>query len=165
MSMEIVGQSRSGKPVRITHDIRIEIFRTDVSERFAEPLCPEPEVTNIPLSTLPHLGLTEWQSFSQVQVLLPPISKMRTVVDRLQVHSDLMLFQADTSGTLQLSATNDDVSVLVEWHKLQNPPVGTSSHLHLGTSASRSHRKLVFSSSTFESGSRWTFTGAIRARS
>ncbi|KAK7691189.1 hypothetical protein QCA50_006292 [Cerrena zonata] len=101
MSMEISGQSRSGKPVRITHDIQIEVFRTDVSERFAEPLCPEPEV----------------------QVLLPPIGKVRTVVDRLQVHSDLMLFQADGSGTLQLSATNDDVSVMVEWHKLQNPPL------------------------------------------
>ena len=50
MSMEISGQSRSGKPVRITHDVRIELFRTDVSEKFAEPLCPEPEVTYILLT-------------------------------------------------------------------------------------------------------------------
>ena len=63
----------------------------------------------------------------QVQVQLPPLNKLRIIVDRLQaLQSDLMLVQADSLGTLQVSATNDDVSVMVEWHKLQNPPISAS---------------------------------------
>ena len=63
----------------------------------------------------------------QVQVQLPPLNKLRIIVDRLQaLQSDLMLVQSDSLGTLQVSATNDDVSVMVEWHKLQNPPISTS---------------------------------------
>ncbi|CAL1715890.1 unnamed protein product [Somion occarium] len=100
LTFEISGQSRSGKPVKITHDIRIELMRPEEVDKLAEPMCPEP----------------------QVQIILPPLAKMRTVVERLRVHSDLILFEANNSGSIQLTASNDTVSVKVEWHNLRNPP-------------------------------------------
>jgi len=99
LSFEIIGQSRIGKGVRITHDVRIEVMRPDSAAKLEEPLCPEPDV----------------------HILLPPLSKLRTVVEHLRSHSDYVAIRANNSGTLQLSVSTDSVKTDVTWNGLSNP--------------------------------------------
>lgn len=99
LSFEIVTQSRVGKGVRITHDVRIEVLRPDEATKLDEPLCPEPDV----------------------HILLPPLSKMRTVVERLRSHADYVAVRANNSGCLQLSVSTDSVKTDVNWNGLSNP--------------------------------------------
>ncbi|KAI0077802.1 cell cycle checkpoint [Panus rudis PR-1116 ss-1] len=99
LSFEIFGASRTGKQVKITHDVCIEIMRPNDVEKLVEPMCPEPEV----------------------QIIMPDLIKLKTVVERLRAHSDIIGVYANNSGRLQISSATESVSVKVEWNKLKNP--------------------------------------------
>lgn len=44
LSFEMVGISRSGRKVRVAHDVRIDVMRPSEVDKLREPLCPEPDV-------------------------------------------------------------------------------------------------------------------------
>ncbi|KAH8094491.1 cell cycle checkpoint [Cristinia sonorae] len=102
LSFEILGTSRSGKHMRVAHDVRIEVMRPQDVDKLQEPLCPEPDV----------------------HILLPPLAKLRTVVDHLRAHCDTIAVHANGSGKLQISVSTEDVKTDVTWTGLTNPPMG-----------------------------------------
>ncbi|KAI6099726.1 checkpoint protein Hus1/Mec3 [Pisolithus sp. B1] len=93
LSFEMFGVSRSGRKVRVTHDVRIEV------EKLREPLCPEPDV----------------------HILLPPLQKLRTIVERLRPLSDVLALRANNSGKLQMAISTDSVKVETQWIGCANP--------------------------------------------
>lgn len=48
LSFEINASTRLGRPVRIAHDVRVEILKREDFSRLKEPMCPEPEVRPAP---------------------------------------------------------------------------------------------------------------------
>lgn len=44
LSFEMFGVSRSGRKVRVAHDVRIDVMRPFEVDKLREPLCPEPDV-------------------------------------------------------------------------------------------------------------------------
>ncbi|KAG2086745.1 cell cycle checkpoint [Suillus cothurnatus] len=103
LSFEMYGISRSGRKVRVAHDVRIDVMRPTESDKLHEPRCPDPEV----------------------HVLLPPLLKLRTIVERLRPLSDVLALRANNSGVLQLSINTDTVKLETQWVKCGNPPTPT----------------------------------------
>ncbi|CAK5270303.1 unnamed protein product [Mycena citricolor] len=93
LSFEITGVSRQGRKVRVSYDVRIEVMKPADVENLREPLCPEPDVN----------------------IVLPPLQKLRPIVERLRSMSDYLLVRANNSGCLNLSVQTDSVSVDTEW--------------------------------------------------
>ncbi len=57
-----------------------------------------------------------------MHILLPPLAKLRMVVERLRpLSADGVTFRANHSGELQLAATTDNARVEVGWGGLNNP--------------------------------------------
>jgi hypothetical protein len=56
-----------------------------------------------------------------LHILLPPLQKLRTVVDRLRPMADTLTFQANNSGKLLISISTETVRVQTEWKNLTNP--------------------------------------------
>lgn len=44
LSFEMLGVSRTGRKVRVAHDVRIDVMRPSEVDKLREPLCPEPDV-------------------------------------------------------------------------------------------------------------------------
>lgn len=61
----------------------------------------------------------------QVHILLPPLLKLRTIVERLKAQSDIIGVRASKSGDLVLSLGTDNVKTDVSWTGLNNPTMGT----------------------------------------
>ena len=60
----------------------------------------------------------------QVHILLPPLSKLRTVVERLKpLAEDGIHFRANHSGELQLSTSTENARLEIGWSGLTNPPM------------------------------------------
>ncbi|KAG2337456.1 cell cycle checkpoint [Suillus weaverae] len=102
LSFEMYGMSRSGRKVRVAHDVRIDVMRPAEGDKLHEPRCPDPEV----------------------HVLLPPLLKLRTIVERLRPLSDVLALRANNSGILQLSINTDTVKLETQWVKCGNPSMG-----------------------------------------
>ncbi|KAH9948570.1 cell cycle checkpoint [Amylocystis lapponica] len=106
LSFEITGTTNMGRNVRITHDVRIDVMKPQDVHRLKEPGCPEPDV----------------------HVFLPPLPKLRTVVERLRpLAADVVAVRANRAGVLQLSASTDSARVDVAWTRLKNPTFDGSS--------------------------------------
>ncbi|KAI9566892.1 cell cycle checkpoint [Boletus coccyginus] len=99
LSFEMVGISRSGRKVRVAHDVRIDVMRPSEVDKLREPLCPEPDVT----------------------ILLPQLQKMRTIVERLRPLSDILALRANNSGRLQIAINTDTVKLETQWVGCTNP--------------------------------------------
>ncbi|KAH9838729.1 cell cycle checkpoint [Rhodofomes roseus] len=100
LTFEIATTTRMGRYVRIAHDVRIEVLKPQDVSRIKEPMCPEPEV----------------------HILLPPLAKLRTVVERMRpLAADVIGIRANLSGCLQLCAQTDNARVDVSWNGLSNP--------------------------------------------
>ncbi|KAL1674543.1 checkpoint protein Hus1/Mec3 [Schizophyllum commune] len=99
LSFEISGFSRVGQRVRVAHDVRIDVMKPADVERLGEPMCPDPDAN----------------------ILLPPLQKLRTVVERMRIMSDVLAIRANGSGCLQLAIHTDDVSVDTVWRNCTNP--------------------------------------------
>ncbi|KAG5652181.1 hypothetical protein H0H81_005980 [Sphagnurus paluster] len=99
LAFEIAGLTRVGRRVRVSHDVRIEVLRPADVARLSEPLCPEPDL----------------------HILLPPLGKLRTVVERLKLMSDILAVRANKNGCLQLSINTEGVKVDTEWRDCANP--------------------------------------------
>ncbi|KAJ6611149.1 checkpoint protein Hus1/Mec3 [Mycena sp. CBHHK59/15] len=98
LTFEISGMTRQGRRVRVAHDVRIDVMKPADVARLNEPMCPEPNT----------------------HIILPPLQKLRTIVDRLRQMSDILAVRANNSGRLQLSIRTDSVDVQTEWTDCKN---------------------------------------------
>ncbi|KAK7048346.1 checkpoint protein [Favolaschia claudopus] len=99
LSFEISGMTRQGRKVRVAHDVRIEVMKPADVANLKEPMCPEPDV----------------------HIILPPLQKIRPIVERLRPMSDFLAVRANSNGRLQLSIRTDTVNVDTEWKNCKNP--------------------------------------------
>ncbi|TFK63146.1 cell cycle checkpoint [Pluteus cervinus] len=95
LALDIQASSRVGKPVSVTHDVMIELMSPQDAERLNEPMCPDPNL----------------------HIILPPLHKLRTIVDRLKPMSDILAIRANHNGCLRLSINTESVKVNTEWRK------------------------------------------------
>lgn len=56
--------------------------------------------------------------------MLPPLAKMRAVVERMRNLSDVIAVRANSSGRLQLSASTEVVKADVTWTNCSHPRIG-----------------------------------------
>jgi HUS1 checkpoint protein len=54
-------------------------------------------------------------------VLLPPLNKLRTIVERLRPMANVLAFRANNNKKLQLSIFTEGVKVDTEWNNCVNP--------------------------------------------
>lgn len=101
LSFEISGLSRAGRRMRVTHDVRIDVMKPADVELLEEPRVPEPDV----------------------HVVLPPLSKLKTIVERLKPMANVLAFRANNNGKLQLSIYTESVKVDTDWNNCVNPKV------------------------------------------
>ncbi|EKM77171.1 hypothetical protein AGABI1DRAFT_77581 [Agaricus bisporus var. burnettii JB137-S8] len=99
LKFEIIGTTSVGRRVKVTHDVLVDVLKPHEVARLIEPLCPEPDL----------------------HILLPPLQKVRTVVERLRPMSDTLTFRANNSGKLHISISTETVRVQTEWKNLTNP--------------------------------------------
>ncbi|KAF5379745.1 hypothetical protein D9615_005814 [Tricholomella constricta] len=99
LAFEINSLTRVGRRVRVSHDVKIEVMRPADVARLSEPMCPEPDL----------------------HILLPPLQKLRTVVDRLKPMSDILAIRANNNGCLRLSINTESVKVDTEWKRCSHP--------------------------------------------
>ncbi|KIY72138.1 cell cycle checkpoint [Cylindrobasidium torrendii FP15055 ss-10] len=99
LSFEINGTTRQNRRVKVTHDVKIEVMRPSDVERLNEPLCPEPDV----------------------HILLPPLQKMRTIVEKLRGMSDVMAVRANNNKCLQLAVHTEAIKLETQWTDCTNP--------------------------------------------
>ncbi|KAG6337104.1 hypothetical protein ID866_1978 [Astraeus odoratus] len=99
LSFEMFGVSRTGRRVRVAHDVRIDVMRPAEVDKLREPLCPEPDV----------------------HILLPPLQKLRTIVERLRLLSAVLALRANNNGKLQVSISTESVKVETQWLGCANP--------------------------------------------
>jgi len=104
LSFEISGTMASGRRVMVGHDVRIDVLRPSDVKKLTEPMCPEPEV----------------------HILLPPLQKMRTIIERLRSLSDTIAVKANNNGRLQISVRTESVSVDTQWSGCINPKISSS---------------------------------------
>lgn len=91
-------------------------------DKLREPLCPEPDVRSSSFSQNYNNFYNDCAT-SQVQILLPSLVKLRTVVERLRAHSDIIALRANNAGQLQICASTEVVRLNVTWNGLKNPPI------------------------------------------
>ncbi|KAF9223304.1 cell cycle checkpoint [Gyrodon lividus] len=99
LSFEMFGVSRTGRKVRVAHDVRIDVMRPSEVEKLREPLCPDPDAT----------------------ILLPQLQKMRTIVERLRPLADVLALKANNKGKLQVAISTDTVKLETQWIGCANP--------------------------------------------
>jgi HUS1 checkpoint protein len=56
--------------------------------------------------------------------MLPPLAKMRAVVERMRNLSDVIAVRANSSGRLQLSASTEVVKADITWTNCSHPRIG-----------------------------------------
>ncbi|KAF7299031.1 Checkpoint protein [Mycena indigotica] len=98
LSFEISGMTRQGRRVHVSHDVKIEVMKPADVANLKEPMCPEPDV----------------------HIILPPLQKLRTIVERLRPMSDFLAVRANNNGRLHLSIQTDGVAVDTEWKNCKN---------------------------------------------
>lgn len=126
LSFEISGMTRVGRKVRVAHDVKIEVMKpTDVA-RLSEPLCPEPDVSQLATQLLLGIAHNTILPCNKIHILLPPLQKLRTIVERLRPMSDVLAIRASNNGRLQLSISTDSVTVDTQWTDCTNPMTSTS---------------------------------------
>ncbi|PPQ83987.1 hypothetical protein CVT25_000533 [Psilocybe cyanescens] len=101
LSFELKGHSRTGQQIRVAHDVKIEVMKPADVDKMKEPLCPKADLL----------------------ILLPPLQKLRTIVERFRQISDVMGFQANNNKCLLLSIRTESVHIETEWKDCQNPAV------------------------------------------
>jgi len=101
-SFEVALQSAGGQQINVTHDVRVTVMRPADVARMQEPLCPEPEV----------------------HIILPPLAKLRVVVDHLARLSSTVAVRANRNETFKLVIEADSVAVETEWTNCAHPTMG-----------------------------------------
>ncbi|CUA70886.1 Checkpoint protein hus1 [Schizosaccharomyces pombe 972h-] [Rhizoctonia solani] len=100
-SFEAQTESRQGKKMLVTHDVRITVMKAVEIEQIKEPLCPPPDL----------------------HIILPPLKELRTIVEHMQRLSDVVAISATPGGELVFAIQTDDVRVSTTWENCQRPTV------------------------------------------
>jgi len=101
LSFDLSLQSKQGKEVKVTHDVKIMVMKPTEVALMKEPMCPAPDV----------------------HIILPPLQKVRTVVERLRAVSDVVGVGVNRSGQLRLSIQTQRVKVDTVWSDLKIPDI------------------------------------------
>jgi HUS1 checkpoint protein len=125
LSFNISGSMSSGRMVRVGHDVRIEVMKPSDVKKLTEPMCPEPDVRYF--TACSRSRDAEWFAMGQVHILLPPLQKLRTIVERLRPLSDVIAVRCNNNGKLQISVQTESVSVDTQWSGCTNPKMGEPS--------------------------------------
>ncbi|KLO17351.1 cell cycle checkpoint [Schizopora paradoxa] len=107
LSLEIIFDGGSGNgsgKVVVSHDVLIDVLKPAEMERVKEPMCPEPDI----------------------HILLPPLTKLRTVTEHLRQLADVLEVRVGRRGDLRLAVDTDDVTVETLWTKQRRPKKGKS---------------------------------------
>ncbi|KAM0786318.1 hypothetical protein ACM66B_001793 [Microbotryomycetes sp. NB124-2] len=99
LSLAISSASKAGRQLEITQDVAVRVKTLSEMQAMKEPLCPTPDVN----------------------ILLPPLSNLRTVCDRLKTISSAITISANWRGELRLRAESDEAKVETEWRGLKHP--------------------------------------------
>ncbi|GAA6020065.1 hypothetical protein JCM10207_006774 [Rhodosporidiobolus poonsookiae] len=102
LSLSIESSSRLGKRLEITQDVAVKVKKAAEIEQLKEPLCPQPDVI----------------------ILLPPLSILRTVAERLKTVSPYITLSANNAGEFRMRAEADEAKVETEWRGLKRPNTG-----------------------------------------
>ncbi|KAF8501254.1 cell cycle checkpoint [Gautieria morchelliformis] len=102
LSFEITVQTRQNTKASVTQDVKIEVMNPLDVDKLKEPMCPEPDV----------------------HIILPPLSKLRTVTEHLHQLSDIMGISANGTGRLKFFIDTDTVKVDTEWSGCDVPRIG-----------------------------------------
>jgi len=121
LSFDLSLQSKQGKDVKVTHDVKIFVMRANEVALLKEPLCPAPDV----------------------HIILPPLQKVRTVVDRMKALSNVVGISANRSGQLKLSIQTQRIKADTVWSNLTNPKIGEGEEEEEETPAEEYHSLLV----------------------
>ncbi|KAH9981897.1 cell cycle checkpoint [Russula compacta] len=113
LSFEIFGTTQMGRRVKVAHDVRIEVMKPADVAMLTEPRCPEPDV----------------------QIMLPSLTKMRAVVERMRNLSDVIAVRANSSGCLQLSASTEVVKADITWSDCSHPRIAADGASQVNTGA------------------------------
>ncbi|KAL5525912.1 hypothetical protein ACEPAG_7250 [Sanghuangporus baumii] len=102
------GGGGGSRKASVSHDVLIDLLKPTDMRRLKEPLCPEPDI----------------------HILLPPLQKLRTIVERMRSMADVLRVQANHRGGLRLSVESDQVRVQTQWSKciipnLASDPTGS----------------------------------------
>lgn len=100
-SFEAQTESRQGKRMLVTHDVRITVMKAVDIEQIKEPLCPPPDL----------------------HIILPSLKDLRTIVEHMQRLSDVVAFTATRNGELVLAIQTDDVRVSTAWEGCLRPTI------------------------------------------
>ncbi|QRV75190.1 Hus1, required for S-M and DNA damage checkpoints-like protein [Ceratobasidium sp. AG-Ba] len=100
-SFEAQTESRQGKTMLVTHDVRITVMKAVDIEQIKEPLCPPPDL----------------------HIILPSLKELRTIVEHMQRLSDVVAFSATRNGELVLAIQTDDVRVSTAWEGCLRPTI------------------------------------------
>ncbi|RDX50960.1 cell cycle checkpoint [Lentinus brumalis] len=104
LSFEISSTNSMGRTMNVVQQLLVDVARHADIDRLKEPMCPEPDV----------------------HILLPPLAKLRTVVDRLRpLANNGISFRANHAGELQLAVTTESARVEIGWTGLTNPPMAS----------------------------------------
>ncbi|KAJ6611153.1 checkpoint protein Hus1/Mec3, partial [Mycena sp. CBHHK59/15] len=98
LMFEIAGMTRQERRVRVAHDVRVDVMKPMDVARLNKLMCPEPNT----------------------HIILPPLRKLRTIVDHLCPMSYILAVRANNSGRLQLSIRTDSFDVQTEWTDCKN---------------------------------------------
>ncbi|KII84360.1 hypothetical protein PLICRDRAFT_46253 [Plicaturopsis crispa FD-325 SS-3] len=99
LNFEVSGMTRVGHRVRVSHDVRIEVMKPVDVARLTEPRCPEPDI----------------------HIVLPPLQKLRTIVERMRPLSDDLVVRANGAGRLVLGINTESVTLDTTWTNCANP--------------------------------------------
>ncbi|KAK4051962.1 Checkpoint protein hus1 [Microbotryomycetes sp. JL221] len=99
LTLAISSASKAGRMLEITQDVAVRVKTLTEMQAMKEPLCPTPDVN----------------------ILLPPLSSLRTVCDRLKTISSIITISSNWRGELRLRAESDDANVETEWRGLKHP--------------------------------------------
>lgn len=119
-------QSRTGRAPSLAHELHIKVLKPPEVEQLREPLCPDPDVRrNLPPVPFRSSSLTrKTLSCSQIHILLPPLSLLKTITAHLQSLSSHLQVSASAEGVFRIVAGRGEsrgVEVATEWKGLKVP--------------------------------------------
>lgn len=121
LNIEIIGSTSVGRRVRVAHDVKIEVMKPVDVARLTEPMCPEPDVRSSYYFRTYHWAFI----IPQIHIILPPLQKLRTIVERMRNMAEILAIRANHNGCLKLSIHTESVKIETEWQNLSIPQMSS----------------------------------------
>jgi len=87
------------KAILVTQDVPVEVLPRDWMEGMQEPVLPDP----------------------QVSIMMPPLKKMKVVIERMKNICDVLQIQANLAGEMTLKVQTDLAVISTFYRKLEHP--------------------------------------------